>query len=171
MDNCFFFVFLYASLLIVFNISDVCLMLVRVILVVTVSVCVQQWQPMPISVPWVVFPFTGGMKIYVVSRSSSLDIFDSAKLSCEFRIKLSRFNSIRTGLILTLLQLYTVVIYNLKMCMKEDNPSQKTIMGDNLSQKNIKGDNSRKIIICMEQQVIFYMANSSDIILNVLCIF
>jgi len=43
-----------------------------------------------------------------------------------------------------LIKLYTVVVFNLRMCMKEDNPSQ----------KNIKGDYSREIIICVVSFVI-----------------
>ena len=43
------------------------------------------------------------------------------------------------------LKLYTVVVYNLRMCMKEDNP------GPN----NIKGDKLREIIICAGQGVSF----------------
>jgi len=37
------------------------------------------------------------------------------------------------------MKLYTAVTYNLKMCMKEDNPDP----------KNIKGDNSREKMICV----------------------
>jgi len=38
-------------------------------------------------------------------------------------------------LTLILIKFYTVVVYDLRMCMKEDNPGLK---------KNIKGDNSRR---------------------------
>jgi len=45
------------------------------------------------------------------------------------------------------MKLFTVVVYDLRMCMKEDN----------LCLKNIKGDNSREIIIFAEPWVPFVL--------------
>jgi len=39
------------------------------------------------------------------------------------------------------MKLYTVMVYNLSMCMKEDNSGS----------TNVKGDNSREMIICAGQ--------------------
>ena len=41
------------------------------------------------------------------------------------------------------MKLYTVVVYDLRMCMKEDNSSAINIKEDNSSPINIKEDNSQ----------------------------